>query len=140
MWQYNHTLDPDELMHYGVRGMKWRRQRARNNFKQQWSEANKKARAGYSNAFKSSWKKTGNGSKDAALMERKMQKVDKKVSKAHKKALRTFNAVLTAQSKENMAFRKESAKKRAAESKKNLNKAYKQAKKKAKAKMKNKKK
>lgn len=25
MWSYNHTPDPDELMHYGVRGMKWRK-------------------------------------------------------------------------------------------------------------------
>lgn len=23
MWQYNHTIDPDELCHYGVKGMKW---------------------------------------------------------------------------------------------------------------------
>lgn len=25
MWSYNHTPDPDELMHYGVRGMKWKK-------------------------------------------------------------------------------------------------------------------
>lgn len=24
MWEYNYTPDPDELMHYGVRGMKWK--------------------------------------------------------------------------------------------------------------------
>lgn len=23
MWEYNHTPEPDELMHYGVLGMKW---------------------------------------------------------------------------------------------------------------------
>lgn len=23
MWQYNHTPDPDTLMHYGIKGMKW---------------------------------------------------------------------------------------------------------------------
>lgn len=27
MWQYNYTPDPDELMHYGVKGMKWKKKK-----------------------------------------------------------------------------------------------------------------
>ena len=29
MWMYNHTPDPDELMHYGVKGMKWKKRIAK---------------------------------------------------------------------------------------------------------------
>ena len=29
MWEYNYTPDPDELMHYGVKGMKWKKRIAK---------------------------------------------------------------------------------------------------------------
>lgn len=45
MWQYNHTIDPDELCHYGVKGMKWDPSKLRKKGKQFLNNARAEGRA-----------------------------------------------------------------------------------------------